>query len=86
MSKTNFQDVMLNELRKQKAPCDVYLITGYMYPNCRIIGFDNFTVVFISKPKEGSERQYMVYKHAISTITPVKQIDLNHTANDLAFK
>ncbi len=59
----NLQDTFLNQLRKKKVPVTIYLINGFQLRGT-IHGFDNFTLIL----KNGS--QQMVYKHAISTITP----------------
>lgn len=60
----NLQDVFLNQLRKKKIPVTVYLVNGFQLRGT-IFGFDSFTVIL------SNENQQMVYKHAISTITPL---------------
>ena len=66
----NIQDTFLNQLRKDSVPVTVYLTNGFQIRGV-IKAFDNFTIVIDS---EG--RQQMVYKHAISTITPQRNVSL----------
>ncbi|NPV52599.1 MAG: RNA chaperone Hfq [Firmicutes bacterium] len=64
----NLQDAFLNQVRKESIPVTIYLINGYQMKGL-VKGFDNFTVVL-----ENDGRQDMIYKHAISTITPSRAI------------
>ncbi len=66
----NVQDVFLNQLRRDKEPITLYLVNGFQSKGI-IKGFDNFVIVL-----EIDGKQQIVYKHAISTITPVKPINL----------
>ncbi|MDO4566721.1 MAG: RNA chaperone Hfq [Oscillospiraceae bacterium] len=70
MKNINLQDVFLNSARKEKIQVTTYLTNGFQFRGV-VKGFDNFTVVLDS---EG--RQYLVYKHAISTIIPSRPIQL----------
>lgn len=72
MNKTtiNLQDVFLNQVRKEHIAVTIYLTNGFQLKGI-VKGFDNFTVVLDS---EG--RQQLVYKHAISTISPLKVVNL----------
>ncbi len=63
------QDIYLNSLRKEKVPVVIYLVNGTRLKGV-IKGFDNF-VVLLKK-----ENQQLVYKHAISTISPEKDFNL----------
>lgn len=65
----NLQDNYLNQLRKDKIPVVVYLANGVRLKGT-IKGFDNFVIVL----KETT--QQLVYKHAVSTIIPEKDVDL----------
>jgi host factor-I protein len=67
-SVNNLQDIFLNGARKSRIPVTVYLTNGFQIKGY-VKGFDSFTVVLDSDGK-----QMMVYKHAISTITPQKPI------------
>jgi len=64
----NLQDIFLNGARKSRIPVTVYLTNGFQIKG-NVKGFDSFTVVLDSEGK-----QMMIYKHAISTITPQKPI------------
>ncbi|MOA02278.1 RNA-binding protein Hfq [compost metagenome] len=71
MNKTiNIQDTFLNQLRKDNIPVTVFLMNGFQIRGV-IKAFDNFTIIIDS---EG--RQQMVYKHAISTFTPQRNVSL----------
>lgn len=67
----NLQDAFLNNARKDKIPLTVYLVNGFQIKGT-IKGFDNFIIILYC-----DEKQMMIYKHAISTITPTKPILLN---------
>ncbi|GAA0176850.1 RNA chaperone Hfq [Clostridium sediminicola] len=64
----NLQDMFLNNARKSSIPVTVYLTNGFQLKGL-VKGFDNFIVMLVSEGKE-----MMVYKHAISTITPLKPV------------
>ena len=64
------QDVVLNQARKEKIQVIIYLTNGFQFRGV-VRGFDNFTVLLDS---EG--RQNLVYKHAISTVTPSRPISV----------
>jgi host factor-I protein len=66
----NLQDVFLNQVRKEHIGVIIYLTNGFQLKGM-VKGFDNFTVVLESEGK-----QQLVYKHAISTISPVKAVNL----------
>lgn len=66
----NLQDAFLNQVRKEKALVTIYLINGFQIKGI-IKGFDNFTVIV-----ELDGRQQLVYKHAISTVAPLKPIGI----------
>jgi host factor-I protein len=63
----NLQDQYLNQLRKEKIPVVIYLTNGVRLKGL-IKAFDNFVVLL----KENN--QSLVYKHAISTIVPEKEV------------
>lgn len=69
MSANNLQDNYLNHLRKEKIPVVIYLTNGVRLKGL-IKGFDSFVIVL----KETA--QQLIYKHAVSTIVPEKDIDL----------
>ena len=74
MQKTqNLQDAFLNQARRERLNVTMFLMNGFQLHGV-VRGFDGFTVVLDS---EG--RQQLIYKHAISTIAPVQNIDLHET-------
>lgn len=74
-SPINLQDTFLNQVRKENLPVTIYLVNGFQLKGL-IKGFDNFTVVL-----EFDGRQQMVYKHAISTVMPIRPINLAAAAS-----
>lgn len=71
-SKTpTLQDTFLAAARRGGTPVTVFLVNGFQMRGT-ISGFDPFTVILLS---EG--RQNLIYKHAISTISPARDLDLN---------
>ncbi len=74
MNKTsnNLQDVFLNQSRKNRIQVTIHLVNGFQLKGF-VKGFDNFTVIL-----EVDERQTMIYKHAISTVTPAKPVLYNN--------
>ncbi|AGK53142.1 RNA chaperone Hfq [Bacillus sp. 1NLA3E] len=67
----NIQDQYLNQLRKDGTNVTVFLLNGFQLRG-QIKGFDNFTVLFESEGK-----QQLVYKHAISTFAPQRNVQLD---------
>ncbi|SKA86656.1 RNA-binding protein Hfq [Caloramator quimbayensis] len=64
----NLQDVFLNQARKNKIGVTIHLVNGFQLKGL-VKGFDSFTVIL-----ENEGKQIMVYKHAISTITPLTPV------------
>lgn len=64
----NLQDSFLNQVRKENVGVTIHLVNGFQIKGS-VKGFDNFTVVL-----DVMGKQQMVYKHAISTITPARPI------------
>ena len=62
------QDVFLNQVRKEKVPVTIHLTNGYQIKGS-VKGFDNFTIIMDTEGK-----QLMIYKHAVSTISPSKSV------------
>jgi host factor-I protein len=67
------QDVFLNQLRKDNIPVTIFLVNGFQIRGL-IRGFDNFTIVI-----EAEGKQQLVYKHAISTFIPARNVNLQDT-------
>ena len=70
-NKANLQDIFLLQAKRDKLPVTMFLMNGFQMRGV-ITGFDAFVVVLDS---EG--RQQVIYKHAISTIAPVRPVDLS---------
>ena len=66
----NLQDVFLNQARKEKIPVTMFLVNGFQFKGI-VKGFDSYVVILDSEGK-----QQVVYKHAISTIQPSRNINL----------
>jgi len=64
----NLQDAILNEVRRDRVPVTLFLMNGFQLRGI-ITGFDSFVVVLVTDGK-----QQMIYKHAISTLAPMKPI------------
>lgn len=75
----NLQDIFLNGARKNKVPVTIYLTNGFQLKGY-VKGFDSFTVILDSDGK-----QMLVYKHAITTITPGKEISFNSNMDNNEF-
>ena len=58
------QDAYLAEVKRQQVPVTVYLVNGFQLKGL-VKGFDPFTIVL-----EYEKRAHLVYKHAVSTISP----------------
>ena len=69
-NKANLQDIFLLQAKRDKLPVTMFLMNGFQMRGV-ITGFDAFVVILDS---EG--RQQVIYKHAISTIAPVRPVDL----------
>ena len=74
MKNMNLQDLFLNTVRKERTPLTVYLLSGDQLRGT-VRGFDSFVVVL-----DCDGKQNMVYKHAISTIIPAKNVNLTAEA------
>ena len=76
-TKSNLQEIFLTRARKQNSSVTVFLVNGFQLRGT-VTGFDNFTVVLDTDGK-----QQVIYKHAISTISPVRSVDLSDWENSL---
>ena len=78
MSKSpNLQDVFRASARRNETPVTVFLMNGFQMRGV-ITGFDPFTVVLTSEGK-----QNLIYKHAISTVSPIREVDLSEWEDTL---
>ena len=64
----NLQEAILKESRRDHVPVTLFLMNGFQLRGI-ITGYDNFVVVLVSDGK-----QQMIYKHAISTLAPMKSL------------
>ena len=72
MEKTkNLQDTFLCRARAERVPLTLFLMNGFQLRGV-LRAFDSFTVVIDSDGK-----QQLIYKHAISTIAPVRPVSLD---------
>ena len=65
----SLQDPFLNTLRKERVPVSIFLVNGIKLQG-QIESFDQFVVLLRNSVSQ------MVYKHAISTIVPSRNIKL----------
>ena len=71
MKITNLQDTFLNQLRKNNIFVTVFLLNGFQLKG-NVKSYDNFTVLLV----DADGKQHLIYKHAISTFVPIKQVEL----------
>ena len=69
----SLQDPYLNTLRKERIPVSIYLVNGIKLQG-QIESFDQFVVLLRNSVSQ------MVYKHAISTVVPSRNVKL-HPSN-----
>ncbi len=67
----NLQDAILKEVRREKIPVTLFLMNGFQLRGL-VTGYDNFVVVLTTDGK-----QQMIYKHAISTLVPIRPLRVN---------
>lgn len=73
----NLQDTFLNQARKENMLATVFLVNGYQIKGV-IRSFDNFTVLL-----EVDGKQQLVYKHAVSTIIPIRNINMQAAEEEI---
>ena len=69
-TKANLQDIFLTKARRDRVSVTMSLMNGFQLRGT-ITGFDAFVVVL-----DSDSRQQVIYKHAISTIAPMRSVDL----------
>jgi len=65
----SLQEPFLNALRKERIPVSIYLVNGIKLQG-QIESFDQFVVLLKNSVSQ------MVYKHAISTVVPARNVRL----------
>lgn len=71
----SLQDPFLNQLRKERVPVSIYLVNGIKLQG-QIESFDQFVVLLRNSVNQ------MVYKHAISTVVPARNVKLPRGADE----
>lgn len=66
----SLQEPFLNALRKERVPVSIYLVNGIKLQG-QIESFDQFVVLLRNTVSQ------MIYKHAISTVVPARNVRLN---------
>ncbi|MAK42783.1 MAG: RNA chaperone Hfq [Spongiibacter sp.] len=69
----SLQDPYLNILRKERIPVSIYLVNGIKLQG-QIESFDQFVVLLKNTVSQ------MVYKHAISTVVPARNVRIPQQA------
>ncbi len=64
----SLQDPFLNVLRREKVPVSIYLVSGIKLQG-QIESFDSFVILLKNTVSQ------MIYKHAISTIVPARNVN-----------
>ncbi len=72
----NLQDRFLNQARRERLNVTLFLMNGFQLRGV-IRGFDAFVVIVDSDGK-----QQMIYKHAISTVAPARNLALTEETSD----
>jgi len=65
----SLQDPFLNALRKERIPVSIYLVNGIKLQG-QVESFDQFVILLRNSVSQ------MVYKHAVSTIVPARNVRL----------
>lgn len=65
---STLQDAILTEVYRDKIPVTLFLMNGFQLRGT-VAGFDALTVVLVTDGK-----QQMIYKHAISTLAPIRSL------------
>jgi host factor-I protein len=71
----SLQDPFLNTLRKERIPVSIFLVNGIKLQG-QIESFDQFVVLLKNTVSQ------MVYKHAISTVVPARNVRLQIPTGD----
>lgn len=71
----SLQDPFLNALRKERVPVSIYLVNGIKLQG-QIESFDQFVVLLKNAVSQ------MVYKHAISTVVPARNVRIQDHDHD----
>ena len=71
----NLQDPYLNALRKERVPVSIFLVNGIKLQG-QIESFDQFVILLKNTVSQ------MVYKHAVSTVVPARNVKVSAVSAD----
>ncbi len=71
----SLQEPFLNALRKEHVPVSIYLVNGIKLQG-QIESFDQFVILLKNSVSQ------MVYKHAVSTVVPARNVKLPRADTD----
>jgi host factor-I protein len=71
----SLQEPFLNALRRERVPVSIYLVNGIKLQG-QIESFDQFVVLLKNSVSQ------MIYKHAISTVVPARNVRVFEEDND----
>ncbi len=71
----SLQDPFLNALRKERIPVSIFLVNGIKLQG-QVESFDQFVILLKNSVSQ------LVYKHAISTIVPARNVKLPRADED----
>lgn len=72
---TSLQEPYLNALRRERVPVSIFLVNGIKLQG-QIESFDQFVILLRNTVSQ------MIYKHAISTVVPSRNIRLAPAGDD----
>ncbi len=71
----SLQDPFLNALRKERVPVSIYLVSGIKLQG-QIESFDQFVILLKNSVSQ------MIYKHAISTVVPSRNVRMPNAGEE----
>lgn len=71
----SLQEPFLNALRRERVPVSIYLVNGIKLQG-QVESFDQFVVLLKNSVSQ------MIYKHAISTIVPARDVRITSPEAD----
>lgn len=72
----SLQDPFLNALRRERVPVSIFLVNGIKLQG-QVESFDQFVILLKNSVSQ------LVYKHAISTIVPARNVKMPRADDDL---
>lgn len=69
------QEPFLNALRREHVPVSIFLVNGIKLQG-QIESFDQFVILLKNNVSQ------MVYKHAVSTIVPARNVQIDKTEDE----